>query len=496
MRRSPTIPALDDALAWLRVDPPHAARFELRDRRRAVTSSGGDLWTGISRWRRALTRRRALVLLRRYALLATLAALLSEIGIWLAGGERRTWWLLAPLVVALVGFVLAISHRVTVGQTASMFDTGLALRNRVATAVELVERQSRAPRETASARASATLSTRVTGEASAAVAESFATTRLRSIGGSREWVGLGVALVALALLLVLPPAATVTGAVRAGRALHGSGGAGTGAQHRHSRGVFGARVPQAHAPIRIPLPLTRQPGEPVNPYVPQLTARQLRKEEIASAKHQGTRDFKQVHASSPHGVAGEPGFANSAQQSQSGSSEGLPSHLGSGGGGLGTPTKLPHGATAPTSQGNASPKGAPHSGRPSAASKSGSAVGGSQQGGAPRAPVGGEQAGSAAGNQALGRGLTPELPHGSVGLPLQAGYAPSLAKHGTSGGRTSQTPNGNGHGGNTARAFSDSGAHGAGFAVIPPSSDAAPAANTTQRDNYFGVANQLELKHW
>lgn len=493
---SPNIPGLDGALTWLRVDPPSTARFELRDRKRAAANGGGDLRGGLSRWRRALIRRRALVLLRRYALVAVVAALLAEIGIWAAGGERRTWWLLAPLVVALIGFAIAMSRRVTVAQTASMFDTGLGLRNRVATAVELAELEARIAEGPPGAKASATLTARVRSEASTAVADSFGTARLRLVGAPREWGALGAAVVALALLLALAPGATVAGGANAQAGVHGPGAAGTGGRNHHGHhGLLGAHVPEART-IPIPLALTKHSGEPVNPYVPNLTARQLKRDSIASAKHQGTRDFKRVHASSPHGVAGEPGLANSAQQTQSGRSQGLPSHLGSGGGGLGHPTKLPKGAAAPTAGGQNSPKGAPHSGRPSAAAKPGNAVSGSQQGGTPHAPVGGEQAGSAAGSQALGQGLTPELPHGSVGLPLQAGYAPSLAKHGSNGGRTSQTPNGNGHGGNTARAYSVSARQGTGFAVIPPSSDAAPAASRTQRDNYFGVANQLQLKHW
>jgi hypothetical protein len=43
---------------------------------------------------------------------------------------------------------------------------------------------------------------------------------------------------------------------------------------------------------------------------------------------------------------------------------------------------------------------------------------------------------------------------------------------------------------------SASGTGGTGIAVIPPSSNASPAAARTQRDNYFGVANQLQLKSW
>ncbi len=202
------------ALSWLRVDPASAARFELRDRRRAASRTGVDLRRGISRWRRALSRRRALVLLRRYVLLGAVAALLAAIGIGLAGGDRRTWWLLAPLAVALAGAAIAMRRRVTLAQTAVMFDSGLGLRNRVATAVELFRHEAqRAPREEgAGARASAELAARVTGEASTAVAESFGTVRLRGVGAPLEWLALGAVAVALGLLLALSPAATVVAA--------------------------------------------------------------------------------------------------------------------------------------------------------------------------------------------------------------------------------------------------------------------------------------------
>ena len=442
-------------------------------------------------------RRRALVLLRRYLLLAAVAALLAEVGIWLTGGEPRTWWLLAPPMVALVGFVIAMRRGVTVAQTASMIDAGLALRNRVATAVELAKLEAGAGRETAAGHASAALAERVNAEASAAVSESFVTARLRDVGAPREWAALGGAAFALALALAFVPAGRVVGAAQGGRGVHGFSGNGTGAQHRGGRdGRLGTHVAPTRTTIAVPLARPRRSSTPVNRYLPQLIAEQLKKEELASAEHRGTPGFKQVKATRSHGAAGEPGSANGAQQNRAGSSHGLPSHLGSKISPLGTPTKLPRHATVPT-RGSRQLEGNPHSGAPTGTSKAGSASSRSQQASAiPPGPNGGEQAGTAPGSQALGKGLTPDLQHRSTGLPLQAGYAPSLAKHGSNGRRTSQTPNGNGHGGNTARAFTESGAGGTGFAVIPPSSNAGSAANRTQRDNYFGDANELQLKHW
>ena len=439
-------------------------------------------------------RRRALVLLRRYLLLAAVAALLAEVGIWLTGGEPRTWWLLAPPMVALVGFVIAMRRGVTVAQTASMIDAGLALRNRVATAVELAQLQAGAGRETAAEHASAALAARVNAEASAAVADSFGTARLRDMGAPREWAALGGVALALALALAFVPAQTVVGAAQGGRGVTGFSGIGTGAQHRGGHGGrLGRHVARTRTTIAVPLARSRRSSTPVNRYLPQRIAEQLKKEELAAAEHRGTPGLKQAKAGRPHGAAGESRSANGAQQNRAGSSHGLPSHLGSKISRLGTPTKLPHHATVPGNHLEA----APHSGRPTAAGRAASATSRSQQAGAtPPGQVGGEQPGSAPGTQALGKGLTPDLPHRSTGLPLQAGYAPSLAKHGSNGRRTSQTPNGNGHGGNTARAFSESGAGGTGFAVIPPSSNAGSAANRTQRDNYFGDANELQLKHW
>ena len=489
------------ALSWLRVDPASAARFELRDRRRAASRTGVDLRRGISRWRRALSRRRALVLLRRYVLLGAVAALLTAIGIGLAGGDRRTWWLLAPLAVALAGAAIAMRRRVTLAQTAVMFDSGLGLRNRVATAVELSDTKPRAPREEgAGARASAELAARVTGEASTAVAESFGTVRLRGVGAPLEWLALGAVAVALGLVLALSPAATVVGATHGGGG-HRSHGAKNGAQRQRQRARSGQPGPPRRTTSPPPLALT--PGQPAfnNPYIPKIVAEELAKalRNEGNASKQGTRDFQVIHAKGLNGVTGQPGLAG-AKSSKSGPSESLPSHVPSSGGGLGNPNKTPQGASAPNGAGASpqNPSAGSHAGLSKTAGRSPGANGSQSQRGAAGHPGsgGGDQAGSAAGSAALGLGLAPDLPHGSVGLPLQAGYAPSLKNHAPHGEGTSQTPNGSGHGGHTAVSNSVSGAGGTGFPVIPPSSDASPVANRTQRDNYFGVANQLQLKSW
>jgi len=493
-------------LAWLRVDPAAAARFELRGHRHTASGSGVDLRRGISRWRRALVRRRALVLLRRYVLLGATAALLAAIGIGLAGGDRRSWWLLAPLAVALAGAAIAMSRRVTLAQTAMMFDSGLGLRNRVATAVELSDRRTGAsPDAGAGARASAELAARVTGEASTAVAESFGTVRLRSVGAPLEWLALGAVALALGLVLALAPATPVAGSTRTTGAGRHAQGAQTGSRAHGHHLPPGAHlgVPRsASAAPPVALSPKHQLGLFNNPYISKFVAHQLAKalsrQGIAGAKNAGTRDFKSIHAKGSNGASGQPGLAG-GKPPKSGPSESLPSRLPGSAGGLGNPTKVPHGATPPSSSG-ASPA------NPSAGGKAGvsKALGRSQgangsgrgTGGHAGGSSGGGQAGSTPGSAALGPGLAPDLPHGSVGLPLQAGYAPSLAKHAPHGEGTSQTPNGSGHGGRTAVSNGASRTGGTGFAVIPPSSDAGQAASQTQRDNYFGVANQLQLKSW
>ena len=196
-------------------------------------------------------------------------------------------------MVALVGFVVAMRRRVTVAQTASMIDAGLALRNRVATAVELAKLEVRAGRETAADHASAALAARVTAEASAAVADSFGTACLRASRAPREWMALGSATLALALALAFVPAGTVVAAGQGGRGVHGFSGIGTGAQHRGGHdGRLGTHVAQTRTTIAVPLARPRRSSASLNAYLPRLVAKQLKREELASANHAGSAGFK------------------------------------------------------------------------------------------------------------------------------------------------------------------------------------------------------------
>src|SRR5262249_8123037 len=74
------------------------------------------------------------------------------------------------------------------------------------------------------------------------------------------------------------------------------------------------------------------------------------------------------------------------------------------------------------------------------------------------APPGGENAGASRGSNQPGPALAPDLSSGHVGLPLQAGFAPSAAGRAGHGG-ISQTPNG---GGGRARSQAAGGATGGG----------------------------------
>src|SRR5579864_6184515 len=101
------------AARWLRVDAVRVVRVEPVGGHPVPVELGLALEAGLERWRRAVARRRALVLVRRYALGAFALALSIEAALALTGGGSRSpLLLLAPSIAAVVGCALAV-RRVT-----------------------------------------------------------------------------------------------------------------------------------------------------------------------------------------------------------------------------------------------------------------------------------------------------------------------------------------------------------------------------------------------
>jgi hypothetical protein len=455
----------------------------------------GDLESGVARWRGAISMRRAAVIARRCLLIAVVSAIVVDLVVWAFGGDRRNWWLLLPFVAAAALAALELRSRITVEDTARLLDTGLGLQSRVETALELDSQPH------VSGTGAALLAERVNAEAGVEVAQSFKTARLRSFAAPGEWGTLGAALVALIVLVAIQPGAAASRGAGAGLRLSGGGGT-NGARIGNGPGTrvkptTGQRASPSSTTPRLTSTLPR--GTFQNPYGPKLTAAELKAEVKASNKKQGTHDFQVLHSASPGGEAGQMGEAGSKSQSGPSSSQlSVGSRLGARGGGLQNKSaQVPPGAGVQSSRvgGGSAGSGAKRTTSASPSGQAGSA--GSQQGGTGHSRPGGEQAGTAPGSSALGAGLTPDVPHGSVGLPIQAGYAPSADKHDAAGHGSSQTPNGNGVGGHSAVSNNTgAGGTGSGLSVIPPSSDPAPVSQQTQRNNYFGVANQVQLRSW
>jgi hypothetical protein len=496
--------ALDRAAAWLRVDAQSVLRFERAGGAQATgpefsALQAGSLETGVARWRGVISLRRALAVVRRCVLGAAVLALLIDLVIWASGGDRRSWWLLVPLALAVVLAATELRTGVTTQETARLLDSGLGLHSRVATAVEL---RSKPP---APGSAAALLAARVDAEAGAEVARSFKTARLRGLTPPGEWAALVAALAALALLVALQPSVSPILATPGGQGSLAGGGHGSRGDHRGPGTSSGTKsaagragLPASTTPL---LTTTPSHGTFTNPYGPKLTAAELRYELDANNRQQGTHDFKLLHSTAAGAGAGQFGRAGATTQKQGGlgNSQSIGSHLGAGAGGLQSKaSQAPPGAGTQPSQvgghGGATGSGGKRTGPGSPSAHAGS--GGSAQGASGHAPPGGEQAGSSPGSSALGAGLTPDLLHGAVGLPIQAGYAPSTDKHGTTAHGGTQTPNGNDVGGRTAVSNSSGSGSGSSLTVIPPSSNSAPLSEQTQRNNYFGVDNQLQLKSW
>lgn len=492
------------AARWLRADARDVLRVQpvestpalapARPERGATRASSSTLLAGLGVWRARLSRRRALVVVRRRLLVALgLGVALELIGLAAgAGTQARATWLIAPALLAVGGVVAALRERPRVAEVARLLDHELGLAERVGTALEL---ESQAPRPDSVGGVG--LPALVDAEAAAAVS--------RSLGGAHavlapawaERSSLGALAVALALLLVLP---TSGAGVRRGSAANqrpvpvakagahaavGSGAKRSPASTRRSAAAQssgGRRAPlhfgSAPAPAGAGRELARGPssGKP-----------------SASAPHQLAKAGSGEVAPRAGASAGQS--AASAGASAAARSSGAPG----GRAGRGASSAGGSGRAGASRGAGAAASGArPGAGASNAPGKAGAAAGASSPAGAFRgrhAPPGGESAGGARGSTA--QPLHPpaaKLGIAGAGLPIQPGYTPSRS---ASGGAGSGPPLAGGLGparGANVRGAAGSG--GASFPYIPPT----PSATTSFDDglllSYFAPFSPLPSATW
>jgi hypothetical protein len=489
----------DHAARWLCADVGMAVRFEpVAGCGGAAAAPAADLRVGLRRWRRRIARRRTVVLGRRLLLVGAAVVFATEVALTLAGADHRSPWLVAPAaLVALAGTILA-SRRVTLEQTAHMLDRGLGLHDRVGTALELAGGARRAPAAPRRAPGAAGLERRIAAEADAALRQSFGGARLTVPRARTEWAALLAAALALALLIALPgahrhhnPAPSTAAAAGASR--------GASAPHR-------AGAPRRAGPPRLATPPTNASlpsgaerhygGAPTSRSVRRVATEQLRRNGLAVPRR--AVSARRRRRGGPQGVSvAVRARGHGSHSALAGVFEAVPTGSGAGSAGTAVGVEVPGGsvglspvtsAVSPTGGGRHHAPAAPRSG----GARSGGPTGSPHGGGSP----GGDRPGAQSGRTALGPALVPNLPQGTAGLPVAAGYAPSLTGRAPRPGGVSQIPNGGAGSGRSAHADGAPGVSSTSFEVLAPFSDAAPALDEPALNDYFGVANQLGPGGW
>jgi hypothetical protein len=120
---------------WLRADLGESVQVGPRGDGAAV-SPPAEIESGLYRWSGRLSRSRALVVARRWLLVALIVALVPGLVILLAGGSRP-WWLLAVVLVGPLAGLVAAARRPSAARTAQVLDRRLGLADRLTTALEL-----------------------------------------------------------------------------------------------------------------------------------------------------------------------------------------------------------------------------------------------------------------------------------------------------------------------------------------------------------------------
>jgi hypothetical protein len=484
--------ATRDAYRWLRADG-HAVYLELARSHRAAPYGGSDLRDGLRAWASMIHRRRALVVVRRHVIAGLAVTTLAVAVSILAGGDRRSLWLAAPVVLALADAALLASRTVSVERVAQLLDQRLGLHDRLITALGILREQE----------SQGGLRALVVAEAQTAVDASFASVRLRTRRPAREWAALCAGVAVLAALAAVPGIGGANTARRrasrdsrsqsaaAARKAAAANGASSLARREQAAGTQGTQI------NRPPLAVTSngsatQTGSGFSPYGHggvSFSAKQLAKAGIASpsaaTKALGSLAVSEAGGAGSAGGASTPGTGAGpgAAKPAAGSASGA------------TPTTSAGGSA--SGAGSLTPLSGRRGTNALAGAGTGKANASAGAGGSGNSPPGGNAAGSASGSTALRAGLVPVLGTGSSSLPLQAGYAPSGARQTAGGEGISQTPNGGGSGGRSAQAAGGGQTSvSSSLGLIPPTFNSTSALDQGVLSSYFGSANQLTPGNW
>lgn len=433
------------------------------------------------------------MLVRRYFLVAVPIVVAAEIVAILTGAGHRPLWLIAPLLLALVGGGLALARGVPAAQTARIVDTGLELHERLGTALE-IEDTTPVPEG---------LAALVVDEAKTALGTSLGTAHPVGRQSRAEWTWVLAGVVAVAMAAAVPGVGH-SGAGSRGHALGAASGQprGHGERATASRRAAGSRAPGSpHGAPFLPSGLSFTAGRVnTNPraaprddysiygnggHASAAQLSQLAREGLTGAR------LAAVGGSTARAGAGAGGSGGSSPSDALGGQAGFHSAATATGGDLPAPIARAQAQTGAARPGTNSGSTPGHAG---ARSSAGSGYSRSTAGG----PPGGESAGDTRAALGLGLGLVPDLVAGSR-LPLQAGFTQSRSSRSSAHEGISQTPNGGGGPGRTTQIGGGTGGSAGSatsFAVIPPTPNSASTAVQSLLQNYFGAANQLSFDGW
>jgi hypothetical protein len=484
------------AVRWLRADVREVVRIVPEGRGQHPGPAASGLDESLARWGARLGRRRAIVLVRRHFLVAATIVVGAELVAILLGHGHRPLWLIAPLLLALVGGGVVLARGVPEAQAARMLDRGLDLHERLETALE-IEAATPAP---------VGLAALVVDEANAALGKSLVTARAAGRPSRPEWAWGLAGVVALAVAVAVPgvgPSGTTPHGAAVGgpstntgvhRAANGRGKAGGSAAAPSSSPSGAPKLPRAPS-LTAGIVNTSPHSAPNNGYSLYGKGGHMTPAQLAQLAHEGLASgtgarVASVGGSPPQAGAGASGGAGGASSSSVLGGQSSVSNASTGG-------ALPPPTATASAQSGAAQAGGHRGSSPGQAGASASAGSGSGRS-AGAAPSGGNTAGATRAALNLGLGLVPELKGGSR-LPLQAEFAPTGSNHSAGHEGISQSPNGGGGPGRTTTGgggIGGAGGFGTGFAVIPPTFNSAPTAVEGLLQGYFGVADQLEFNGW
>jgi hypothetical protein len=480
------------ALRWLRADVEES----LTMRRRAARASAPpraemELRESLRVWDARLRRRRAAVLARRHLTAALGVTIAAELVVVLAGGDRRGWWLLAPLAVAGLDGALALRRATSPERVAHMLDRALGLHDLLVTAYAIAVEE-RHPRG---------LAALVVRDGTVVAAESLASVAIAARSPRRESSLLAAGVVLLAVLVAVPgldARSSARHAASTAARVPSTGAAGTHAKPgKPAPSASRQRLPRASSTPLPQTPLALATGESAHrkssgfsPYghgASSLSAKQLAHEGIASPPPATTRALGALAVGEAGGAPAAGGASTHGSRSAAAGSNGTPGSAAGAAAARGASSAT--GGALSAAHSHSAP--APGAG---GARQAGGGTGGASTG---ASPPGGSSAGTGLGSSTLASGLVPVLGTGRSGLPLQAGYAPSGTRRSPGGEGISQTPNGGGSGGRSANAAGGAATSvSSSLSVIPPSPSSAPALDQGVLASYFGSANQLTPGDW